>query len=71
MTDRIHAFTVVLDKDIREDDVEIVTNAIRMIRHVIDVREHVADLDSHVAAMRVRSELYPKILELLKQTLLR
>ncbi len=57
MTNRIYAFTVVLDRDIRTDDVEAVTNAIRMVRHVIDVREQVADSAAHAAMMRVRSEL--------------
>lgn len=69
MTDRIHAFTVVLDRDIRDDDIEPVLIAIRMIRHVIDVRPHVADMNTHTATIRVRTELYPKFLAALKEVL--
>ena len=37
MTDRVRTLTVVLDQDMRVDDVEIVTSAISMIRHVQSV----------------------------------
>lgn len=69
MTDRIYAFTVVLDQDIRTDDVEPVINAIRMVRHVIDVTEHVADPAVHAAMMRVRSESYLEIVKAIKKVL--
>jgi hypothetical protein len=34
MTDRYNSLTVVLDRDIREDDAEHILNAIRMIKGV-------------------------------------
>lgn len=34
MTDRIRTLTVTLDSDMRDDDVEVVANAIRMIKRV-------------------------------------
>jgi len=66
MTDRIHALTVVLDKDIRDDDVETIIQAIQMIRHVADVRTHVADLKTHAARARVREDLRDRIFQLWK-----
>ena len=47
MTDRIHALTVTLDADVREDDVEPIVNAIRQIRHVLSVDQHVSDISQH------------------------
>ena len=34
MTDRLNALTVSLDRDIREDDAEVIINAIKAIRGV-------------------------------------
>ncbi len=69
MTDRIQAFTVTLDKDIREDDVEVVITAIYMIRHVLSVEPHVAGLDAHVARQRVRRELHELLFAVLNPEL--
>lgn len=56
MTDRIHALTVVLEHDIRDDDVEVIVHAIEMIRGVASVATHVTDQEDHSARRRVRSE---------------
>lgn len=66
MTDRFHSFTVVLEKDIREDDAEYLMNAIRCLKHVVDVSGNVSDYDSHMAYVRARSELSQKLWEVLK-----
>lgn len=34
MTDRVKGLTVIFEQDIRDDDCEYITNAIRMIRGV-------------------------------------
>lgn len=65
MTDRIHSLTVVLEQDIRTDDVETIINAIRAIRFVGSVEKHVADLETHSARERVRLELGQKILDVI------
>jgi hypothetical protein len=57
MTDRIHALTVVLDRDYRDDDVQRITEAIEMVRGVASVETHVSDFDDHAARHRVRHEL--------------
>jgi hypothetical protein len=65
MTDRFHTLTVVLDKDIRDDDAEALMNAIRMMKRVISVDGIVSDYDSHMAEERVRRELGEKLLAIL------
>jgi len=37
MTDRYNALTVVLEQEARDDDLESLVGAIRMLRHVIQV----------------------------------
>lgn len=61
MTDRIAAFTVVLEKNMRDDDVEFIINAIKAIKHVLSVKPHVAKWELHVAEERVRSEIHEKL----------
>jgi hypothetical protein len=69
MTDRIFAYTVTLEREIREDDAEHITNAIRMIKGVTSAVPIVASVESHWALEAARRELrdelwrvlYPKL----------
>jgi len=61
MTDVVFALTVVLEKDVRTDDLEAITNAIKMIRGVLNVTEHVSDISSFMAEERARHELGEKL----------
>lgn len=63
MTDRIRHLTVVLEHDFREDDVEAIIDAIRLIRGVGDVQTHAIDSRDAIALMRVRTEIYNQALE--------
>lgn len=56
MTDRISYLTVALARDIRDDDVELVIDAIEMIRGVSGVKMHVSDQTDYAARNRVRRE---------------
>jgi hypothetical protein len=67
MTDRIHSLTVVLEKDMRDDDVECVINAIRMIKCVLAVKGNVSDHILYTAEQRVRSEMIEKLFEVVKR----
>lgn len=67
MTDRINGLYVILEKDIREDDVEDLVNAIRLLRGVLKVETHVADFDEAIARARVRSELTGKLWDVLNK----
>ena len=66
MTDRFNSITVVLERDIREDDAEPILAAIRQIRGVLSATGNVADLESHLAQERARSELGQKLLAVLR-----
>lgn len=57
MTDRFHSLTVILDKDIREDDAQPLIAAIRQFRGVADVQGNTADVTSAVAEARARREV--------------
>lgn len=63
MTDRFNALTVVLDHDIREDDAEVLIQAIKMLKGVVDVKGNVADVTAYAIEARVRNELAQKLLD--------
>jgi len=54
MTDRISAFIVTLDHDMREDDADSVRRAISMVRHVLSVSAVVSDVAQQIADERAR-----------------
>jgi hypothetical protein len=66
MTDRYNTLTVVLERDIRDDDAEYIINAIKMIKGVADVSGNIADNDFYAAQVRVRRDITDKIWEVLK-----
>jgi hypothetical protein len=65
MTDRYHTLTVVLDKDIRDDDADGLKKAIAHMRGVLSVTGKVADMDSHMAYERARADLGEQIWKIL------
>ncbi len=67
MTDRYNALTVSLDRDIRDDDAEIIINAIKAIRGVNGVTGNVVDIDSYSAENRVADKVTTKLYDLIKE----
>lgn len=65
MTDRYKALTVVLARDVRDDDAQSIINAISMVKGVLSVEPNVADFDDYVH----RERLYWKFREKLLQAL--
>ncbi len=65
MTDRYHTLTVVLERDMRDDDAAALIAAIGQLRGVIKVGGVVADMCSHMAQERARVELGRKLFEVL------
>ena len=63
MTARYNFLTVALERDIREDDAEMLLNAIRMLRGVLKVEPNVADATAWTAEERVRRELGKKLMD--------
>ena len=66
MTDRINAFVVILEHDLRDDDAQAIINAIRQLKGVLDVQPHVAGFDAAIAEARVRHELRQKLWKVLE-----
>lgn len=65
MTDRIHALTVILSREIRDDDAQPLIDAIRMLKGVADVSAHISDPGVHFAELRIRTEIERQLWEVL------
>lgn len=65
MTDRFNALTVVLDKEIREDDAQAIISAISQLRGVASVQGNVADMNSHIAKEQALYKLRGEIMDVL------
>jgi hypothetical protein len=63
VTDRIHSLTVVLAKDVRDDDVQGLISAIMHLKNVAKVKTHVSDPVSLMAETRARMDLRMKIVD--------
>jgi len=61
MTDRVHALTVMLEKEYREDDVEALVEAIKIMRGVLKVELRVADIDFYTAREQAKHELQQQL----------
>ena len=66
MTDTVHSLTVVLDHDIRVDDVSVLKQAILCLKGVVAVEANVADPTSWMAEERAKQELKNRLWETLK-----
>ena len=67
MTDRINALIVVLDKDVRSDDVQPLVDAIRQLRGVASVGLNVSDSNAYIAKSVARTKLLDQLWSLLNQ----
>ena len=67
MTDRFNTLTVVLERDIREDDAEALLTAILQLRGVLSVSGDVADPAAYMAEERAKRQLGKKLWEVLHQ----
>lgn len=65
MTDRIKGLTVVLAEDIRDDDCQLIIDAILMLRGVAAVETLVANPSDYIDRARIRRELMSKLMEVL------
>ena len=67
MSDRHHAYTVVLQKELKDEDSINVIEAIRMIKGVADVVPQVADHQFYVGREQARRELLEKVFNMLAE----
>lgn len=66
MTDRVNTLTVILDREMRVDDVEAVKKALSMVRFVSKVENGpVNDIADYVAYDRVRREIKEQLFKVL------
>lgn len=61
MTDRVNAFIVVLEHDIREDELHPTLLALQQIKGVVQVIPHVPTMESAIAETRARRDLWEKV----------
>ena len=64
MTDRLNGVWVAFEKDIRDDDAELIINAIKHIRGVLAVTPKIVDSSDWIAEERARRELGSKLLDI-------
>ena len=67
MTDRIKGFTVVLDQDIREDDVQSLRQAILQFAKVLEVVPVKTTIGDFIERSRIRREFLHKFKVLLDE----
>ena len=68
MTARINSFTVILEKDMREDDAEALKSALSMMKGVISVQENVSDILGAVSKARAREDIINKLIEVITES---
>lgn len=69
MTDRVKGFTVVLEEDIRVDDVRPIVEAIQLIKGVADVKLIQHESGDMIVEMRVRNSIREKLGEFIQKEL--
>lgn len=66
MTDRVRSLTVLLDRDYRDDEAEMIANCIRTMRAVADVQlGPVCDMDHWLAVATAKQDIRDRIWDLL------
>ncbi len=64
MTDRAKGCYVAFNRDIRVDDVEVITNAIQMIKGVENVELSISNSDDWMNRVQVKGEIKKALLDL-------
>lgn len=67
MSDRTHSLVVALEKDMHDDDVLVLSDAIRTLRGVLAVANIVSDINSYMAGERARRKLQEVLMKLVKE----
>lgn len=63
MTDRVRNLTVVLDRDVRTDDLEVIVAAINMIKGVHSISWNPVNGDDYVNRQVLKSDFHSKLLK--------
>lgn len=62
MTERVHSITIHFERDVREDDLEHLIGALRMVKGVVAVVTSIASIESSMAVERARREMLERLL---------
>lgn len=65
MTDRVRALTVILEKDMREDDIQYLANAIQMFRWVAKVEMRPVNSNDVIAKIQAQNEIRQSLLDVI------
>ena len=65
MSNRIFAYSVILDNEYKDEDAECIISAIRMIKGVADVTEHTADPTLYFAKTNAMLDMRSKLMGVL------
>lgn len=63
MTNRVNAFTVVLDSDVREDEIEPLIIALKQLKSVASVVPHNPRMEDTIAYERCKSRILQRLWE--------
>lgn len=69
MSDRVKGFTVILEKDILLDEVEIIQEALSMIKGVASVQPHILEGKDVMERERIKFELSKKFHDFIEKEL--
>ena len=67
MSDRYNYLTVVLERDLKDEEAEPLIAAIKQLRGVLSVAPNVTDATALLAEERVRSELRKKLWQIMRE----
>lgn len=67
MTDRVNTLHLVLERDVRVDDLQPLIEALKQMRGVLDVEPNVVDPQDWAAYARARADLERKVWDALKE----
>lgn len=67
MSDMVKGFTVVLKKDMREEDAEQIMQAIKLMKGVADVKPEITQGGDILHQMRAKSEVKDKLIKFIEE----
>ena len=66
MSDRTFSATIIFDKEYRDDDAQVILDAIAMIKGVASTHLRISTSEDYLAYARARQDLQKKLFEVLK-----
>lgn len=67
MSDKVKGFVVALENDLREDEIEHVINAIKMVKGVVNVEPIKTTSHDQIFQLRIKAEMRNKFYDFIKE----